>query len=241
MSITIKNLEKPKLPKVKMNCDDIIDEKLTKYPMIDDVWSRSSYNIIVGKMGQGKTSLVTNLVKRCFKKCFHTIYVIMPENSRASLDNDIFGKNLPENQLFDTLDENILQEIYQNMKEDSSEGYYSLLIIDDFQAQLKDKNIIKMLQKIITKMRHLRCSIFLLQQSFQALVKPLRELVSNLILFDLGKSQLSKIFEEVVQLDKTKYENLTQICFKEPHDWLLINLNRSKNIYRNFDLVEIDD
>lgn len=241
MSITIKKLDKPNLPTVKMMCDDIIDEKLTKYPMLNDVWSRSSYNIICGSMGAGKTSLITNLVKHCFKKCFHSIYLIMPETSRSSMQNDIFGKYLPDNHLFDNLDEDILINIYEKMKEDSKDGYYSLLIIDDYQAQLKDKNIIKILQKIITKMRHLRCTIFLLQQTFQALAKPLRELASNLILFDLGKSQLGKIFDEVIKMDKDKYEKLIQICFKDPHDWVLVNLNRSKNIYRNFDLVIIND
>lgn len=49
-----------------MNCDDVIHEKLTKYPMVSDCWATSSFNAIVGKMGQGKTSLVTSLVNRYF-------------------------------------------------------------------------------------------------------------------------------------------------------------------------------
>lgn len=241
MSVTIKTLDKPNLPKVKMNCDDCIDEKLTKYPMIKDVWSKTSFNIICGRMGQGKTSLMTNLVKNVFKKCYHHIYVVMPFNSRQSIENDIFGKYIHEDQLFDTLSEEIINNIYEELQENSKEKEYSLLIIDDFQAQLKDPEIIKTLQKIITKQRHLRCTTFLLQQNFQSLVKPLRELVTNLILFNLGKSQLSKIFDEVVQMDKDKYEQIIQLCFKDPHDWILVNLNRSKNIYCNMDLVEINE
>ena len=57
-------------------------------------------------------------------------------------------------------------------------------------------------------MRHLRTSIFLLQQNFQALAKPLRELASNLIIFNLGKSQLEKVFEELIQLHKDKYQDI---------------------------------
>ena len=75
MSITIKELEKPNLSKIKMNCDDVIHEKLTKYPMVSDCWATSSFNVIVGKMGQGKTSLVTSLVKKVFCKCFESIYI----------------------------------------------------------------------------------------------------------------------------------------------------------------------
>ena len=90
-------------------------------------------------------------------------------------------------------------------------------------------------------MRHLRCTIFLLQQNFQALQKPLRELVSNLVIFNVGKSQLSKIFEEIVQMEKEKYEKLIQVSFIEPHDWILINFHRSKKIYRMFDEIVFDE
>jgi len=228
--ITIKQLKKPKLGDIKMNCDKVIHKKLTEFPMTNDAWSTNNFTVIVGKMGQGKTSLLTNLVKNVFNKCFENIYLIMPENSRTSIENDIFTKHLPADQLYDTLTEEGLTEIYERLQESSKEKENSLLIIDDFQAQLKETQIIKVLQKIVTKMRHLRTTIFLLQQNFQALQKPLRELVSNLIIFNVGKSQLEKIFNEIVQMDKEKYEKLIKIAFVEPHDWILINFHRSKKI-----------
>ena len=238
--ITIKQLKKPKLGDIKMNCDKVIHKKLTEFPMTNDAWSTNNFTVIVGKMGQGKTSLLTNLVKNVFNKCFENIYLIMPENSRTSIENDIFTKHLPADQLHDTLTEEGLTEIYERLQESSKEKENSLLIIDDFQAQLKETPIIKVLQKIVTKMRHLRTTIFLLQQNFQALQKPLRELVSNLIIFNVGKSQLEKIFNEIVQMDKEKYEKLIKIAFVEPHDWILINFHRSKKIYRMFDEIVFD-
>lgn len=237
----IKKLEKPQLQRIKMSCDKIIHKKLTEYPMTNDVWSTASFNIICGKMGQGKTSLLTNLVKNVFNKCFESIYVIMPPSSRASIENDIYGKHIPEEQLFDTLTQEHLLQIYEDLQENTSEGYNSLLIIDDFQAQLKEPEIIKTLQKIITKMRHLRCTTFLLQQNFQALAKPLRELTSNLILFNLGKSQLSKIFIEIMQMDKTKFEQLVKIAFVDTHDWILVNFHKSRKIYKMFDEIIMDE
>ena len=239
--ITIKPLKKPELGNIKMNCDKIIHKKLADFPMTNDAWSTNNFTVIVGKMGQGKTSLLTNLVKNVFNKCFENIYLIMPENSRSSIENDIFTKHLPAEQLFDTLTEEGLTEIYERLQESSKEKENSLLVVDDFQAQLKEPAIVKVLQKIITKMRHLRCTIFLLQQNFQALQKPLRELVSNLVIFNVGKSQLSKIFEEIVQMEKEKYEKLIQVSFIEPHDWILINFHRSKKIYRMFDEIVFDD
>jgi len=233
--VKIKVLDKPDLGLVKMNCDNIIHEKLTKYQMTNEAFSTSSFNIIIGRMGQGKTSLLTSFVKKLFNKCFETIYVFMPSNSRASIENDIFGKNLPESQLFDSLTFENLSQVYKELQEHSKEKYNSLIIIDDFQVSLKDPEIIKVLQKIVTKMRHLRCTIFLLQQNFQALVKPLRELASNLIVFNLGKSQLEKVFDEVLQIDKDIFRKVIEISFKDPHDWLLINLHKSRKIYRMFD------
>ena len=165
----------------------------------------------------------------------------MPANSRASIDKDIYGKNLKPDQLFDTLTFQNISQVYEELQENSSEKYNSLLIIDDFQVALKDPEILKVLQKIVTKMRHLRTTIFLLQQNFQALSKPLRELASNIIIFNLGKSQLEKVFEEVVQLDKHKYQQIIDISFQDPHDWILINLHKSRNMYRMFDLLLVND
>ena len=237
--ISIKVLPKPDLEKVKMSCDGVIHKKLLKYPMIEEAFSTNSFNVVCGRMGQGKTSLVTSLVKSEFKKCFETIYVFMPANSRASIENDIYGKHLPSEQLFDTLTLEGITQVYEEVQEHSKEKYHSLIIIDDFQVSLKDPKIISVLQKIITKMRHLRCTIFLLQQNFQALAKPLRELVSNLITFNLGKSQLEKIFDECIQMDKDKYQEIIDVCFTDPHDWILINLHKSRTVYRMFDQIVV--
>ena len=152
--ITIKQLKKPELGNIKMNCDKVIHKKLQDFPMTNDAWSTNNFTVIVGKMGQGKTSLLTNLVTNVFNKFFENIYLIMPENSRTSIENDIFTKHLPADQLYDTLTELGLTEIYERLQESSKEKENSMLIIDDFQAQLKEPAIVKVLQKIITKMRH---------------------------------------------------------------------------------------
>ena len=239
--VRIEKLKKPDLQTVEMNCDNVISKRLLKYPMVQEAFSTTSFNIICGRMGSGKTSLLTSLVKTVFRKCFHSIYLFMPANSRASIENDIYGKNLPENQIYDTLTLEDLTNVYEEIQENSTNGYFSLIIIDDFQVALKSPEILKVLSKIVTKMRHLRTSIFLLQQNFQALAKPLRELASNLIIFNLGKSQLEKVFEELIQLHKDKYQDIIDISFKDPHDWLLINLNKSRSIYKGFDRLIFDD
>ena len=97
MSIRIEKLKKPDLSHIKMNYDNIIHKKLLEYPMIEEAFSMSHFTLICGKMGQGKTSLLTSLVKKVLNKCYETIYVFMPENSRASIENDLFGKTYLRN------------------------------------------------------------------------------------------------------------------------------------------------
>jgi hypothetical protein len=164
----------------------------------------------------------------------------MPSSSRASIENDIFGKNLPRDQLFDTLTADNLEDIYENLQENTGEGWNSILIIDDFQALLKDKDIQKILQKIITKMRHLRCTIFLLQQNFQALPKFLRELTTNLIAFNVGKSQLLKVFDETMPISKEQFQEINKLVFREPHDYLVVNFKHQR-LYKKFDEIILDD
>ena len=123
------------------------------------------------------------------------------------------------------------------MNENSKEGYNTLLIIDDFQQRLKDPFVSKALERIVIKTRHLRTTSFYLVQNFQKVPKSLREIAFNLVLFNIGKSQLFKVFEEVIQMKKEKYEEIIDLCYKDPHDFLLINLHRSKKIYRNWDEV----
>jgi hypothetical protein len=100
----------------------------------------------------------------------------------------------------------------------------------------KQSNIEKLLQKIILKMRHIRTTTFLLQQNVKSLPRNLRLLVSNYITFDLGKSQMMDLFDESIQLDKNKFQEIMDLGFKHKYDWLLINL-RNKNIYSKFDKI----
>ena len=236
----IEVLEKPNLKRVKMNVDDIIDEKIMKYPMSADLFSRTSFNVILGKMGQGKTSLITNFVKTIFKKCFEHMIVFIPTGSRKSIENDIYGKHLPDADLYDALTADNLDEVIEKIEESADNGENTLLIIDDFQSALKDPDVLARLQKIVTRMRHMRTTIFILQQNFQKMAKFLRELVTNVITFNVGKSQLDKLFEETVQLDKNKFQALIDLAFQERNDWIAINVNGNRNVYRMFDRIVLE-
>ena len=238
MSVYIEELRAPNLSRTKMNCDGVIDPKLEQYPMIRDSFSTTNFTVFLGPMGSGKTSLLVSLIKGVFKKCYNTIYLIMPSTSRMSLENDIFGKILPSSQIYDDLNESVLSEIFQKVEADSKEGYFSLVLIDDFQDALKTKDVEILLQKLVIKMRHLRTTTFILQQNVKSLPRSLRVLVSNYLSFNLGKSQMEDLFEESIRLPKSLFQSVMDVCFTKKYDWILINL-RSNTIYSKFDMVHI--
>ena len=237
MPIQLKVLKKPNLKAVKMLCDDVIDKKLTRYPMVEDCFSRNHYTIVIGKQGQGKTSLCVQLLSRdIMANCFENIYVFMPDESRQDLENDIFGKNLKPEQIYNDLKSDDLDELYDILKANKEQKENSLVLIDDFQNIFKNKDIEKSLEKLVIKLRHINTSIILLQQNFQKLPKKLRSLVFNIICFDLGKEELQEIFDEVIKKNRNQYMELLEFCFNEPHDWICVN-TKSRKIYKKFDEI----
>jgi len=166
--------------------------------------------------------------------------VFIPTGSRRSIENDIYGKHLPDADLYDALTANNLDEVIEKLEENSENEENTLIIIDDFQSALKDPDVLARLQKIVTRMRHMRTTIFILQQNFQKMAKFMRELVTNVITFNVGKSQLDKLFEETVQLDKNKFQALIDLAFQERNDWIAINVNGNRNVYRMFDRIVLE-
>jgi DNA replication protein DnaC len=239
----IKELDKPKFRNVKMMCDDVIDSKLEEYEAIKTCFSKHNFSIIAGKMGQGKTSLTINLIRNIFKKIFHEIYVIIPEISLQSISekDNIFMKYLnDEDHLYHEYSSDVLDTIYDKLQENSNNGYNSLLVIDDMGSQFKTNKLAEAtLNKIIIKMRHLKTSVFLLGQNIYQMPKKWREVCTNLITFNLGKSQMEKIFNEFYDIKKEQFTELMKL-FTNPHDYLVLCLKHQR-IFYNWDEVILDE
>lgn len=233
-------LEKPDLPKVKMNVDNIIDEKLRKYPAIERCFGTSNTTLVCGGTGSGKTTFVIQMLKTIFKKIFHNIYVIIPQNSMQSIDpkDNVFAKYLEPENIFHSYDVETLESIYEKLQEDASEGYFSLLIVDDYGNMLKSKEEAKVLQKMFLKNRHLRLTAFILCQNFYQMPKNIREITNNCILFNTNKSQNEKFFNEMFTYKKEDFDSIMKLM-PTTHDYLLISL-KHKKLYYNFDEIVFD-
>lgn len=242
MPIELKPLKKPKLENVNMICDIVIDKKLLRYPVIEQCFSRTNFTIIAGLMGAGKTTLAVQMINSLYRGVFSDVYVIMPANSIASIpDKNNFTKELdPDEHLYYEYNEDTLNTVYDKLQENSADGHHSLLLLDDFGNDYKDKKCEKLLNRIIIRMRHLRCSIMVLAQNIYQLPKKMREVASNLVCYNLGKSQMEKIFHEFLNMKQDKFVEVMKL-YKEPHDYLLLNIRKQKLYYKFEAEVILDD
>lgn len=234
MSLILKSLETPKFKKVNMQCDVLIDNKLTKFPVIEDCFSHTNFTIVLGLPGQGKSTLTIQMIRSLYRKCFNDMFVIIPEMSLHSIDekDNIFLKHLdPEENIFHEYTAEVMENVYSKLQENSHNDEFSLLVIDDFGANLKDKETEKILNKIIIKMRHLKCCVMLLCQNIFQLPKKIREVASNLITYNVGKSQMEKVFDDFFQLKRNEFEEVMKL-YKSPHDYLLLNIRKQKLYFK---------
>lgn len=227
---------KPNMGKIKFECDDEIDKKLNEYPLIRDFFNKSNTTVFLGKPGSGKTSLLVNFITKIYKKKFHKIYVFMPETSRKSLKNNIFEKFISPDQLYEELNVDTINEVYEKIKANSMEGLRSFLVLDDVQKALRDNQVTKVIKNLFANRRHLKLVIFVMLQNYFALEPRLRELISNIILFKMGKAEQIKIFEEIIETKKDSFNELQTIVFDKPYQWLFVNIE-SQRVFKCFDEI----
>jgi type IV secretory pathway VirB4 component len=88
---------------------------------------------------------------------------------------------LPNDQLYDDLTIENLDEIHDKMIENKKNGENTFLLIDDFQQKLKEPAIAKKLEQVIIRYRHLNSTVIFLQQNYNKCHQAIRIICSNLI------------------------------------------------------------
>ena len=178
MSIEIKKNRELILDIPEFTCDNNpLGEHLNKYEMLAHLNS-FSFTAIIGKPGSGKTSLLISFLtgkgnKKIFRKVFDHIHLVMPKSSRESMKKNPF-KNHSEDKMYEELNFDSINTIYDSLLSSSEEKEKSLLILDDVGAVLKYVKIGKKLRQIIYNRRHLKCHIVILLQSFLCIPKEVK-------------------------------------------------------------------
>ena len=240
MRLLIHNKPKLKMPEFK------VDEPLSKHlddPLLSNM-NKSFCCGLVGKAGSGKTSLMISFIqtRNFFKKVFNKIYVFMPNSSRNSMKNNIFNV-LPEDQLFEGVSYEILSEVYDRLLESTENNHKSLLVFDDVQSYLKNKEVEVNLLHIIANRRHLRCSVFIVAQNYNKIPKNIRQSFTDMFLFNVGKEEYINIYEENINFSKDDFSKVLteyrRIKKTEPNSFVYIH-DKDK-IFINWNEIIEDD
>lgn len=237
--ITIKKNDEPNLRKPKFNVDSELHKKLNDYE-ITRLMNRHTVSLFLGRAGSGKSTLLISMLQtpQLFKGVFHNIILFCPANSRASISNDFWAKNLPEEQIYDDLTMDSLAEAYQMAQENCGEGYRTLFVIDDLQSRLKGE-VEKFFLHICNNRRHSQISIWLACQNYMSIPKQVRAGLTDLFVFKCGKTEMNHIMEEQVELSPDLFHEVLPLVHNKSHDFLYINTG-ARRIFSNWDELIIN-
>ena len=241
MRLLIHNKPKLKMPEFK------VDEPLSKHLDDDPLLSNMNKSFccgLIGKAGSGKTSLMVSFLQtpKKLKKVFNKVYVFMPNSSRNSMKNNIFDI-LPEDQLFEGVSYEILSEVYERLLESTENNHKSLLVFDDVQSYLKNKEVEVNLLHIIANRRHLRCSFFIIAQNYNKIPKNIRQSFTDIFLFNVGKEEYINIYEENINLSKDDFSKvLTEYrSIKKTESNSFIYIHDKNKIFINWNEIIEDE
>jgi GTPase SAR1 family protein len=209
------------------------DEPLTKRECICNDALLKNLNkkfvlALIGKAGSGKTSFLVSLLNQKNKylnRVFHKIYVFMPQTSRASMKDNIF-ESLPDDQLFEGVTFENLSTVYNQLLENSEGGKLSLLVFDDCQAYLKNKEVEVNLLHIIANRRHLKTSVCIVAQNYIKIPLDIRKSFTQMAIFNINKEEWKYVFDENINVPKLEFDNVLKEFKKtkkeEPNTFLFV-------------------
>lgn len=231
-------LKKPTLPPTQMLCDKGLHPKLDAYEMTKYLNSHST-NLLLGKPRSGKSSLMWSMLRsrKMLNKVYNNVYLFQPSHSRTSIKNNIFKKH-DKDKMFDELTFVDLYDVVERIKAtDKDEN--NVIIFDDMSAYLKNKETLQLFKELIFNRRHLRTSIFFLNQTFMSVPKELRRLFSNIFLFKVGQNELSNVFTELVEDDNVRglQSVIAKRVFDKPYNYLFINTD-NQDFFKGFDRIK---
>ena len=115
----------------------------------------------------------------------------------------------------------------------------SLIIIDDFANDLKDNNLIIMLNKMVIKARHLSCCFLFTLQSYYLLDLRIRKQLTNASIFKpKNKKEWESIAGELLNIEKDNMLKFYNYIYEKPYDHLDIDLTVNK-FYKNFNELTV--
>ena len=240
VKIEIKKGEDPNLKRPVFLCDKVLKDGVpTPFDLLVDAFK---FILWVGRPASGKTSMLFSLFKdkRCLKKTWNNIILVMPRQSLDSMksSSNIF-KDIDEEKLYDDLVD--IDVIREQVKAYASDGESSVIIIDDQMTKLKDKGIERILADIVANRRHYKTSIIILTQIYERVPLKLRKLVNVLFMMHKpSKKEFTMMMDEQLEYNEDVAHSLFKLGYNKPYDWIMIDVP-SQKIFNNFNQIIIKE
>ena len=202
-----------------------------------------SIYVLCGSGGSGKTSLLLNMfkTKQLYRKKFHNIFYICPSSSFSSVAKHPF---IDHENVYHELTYSVLENIYNELielKETEKKPIYSLIIIDDYADAMKDPSILKILNRMIIKARHINCCFFFTLQSYYYFPKILRKQITYITLFKPKNiEEFYSIAKELFNMNQDDALKLYDYVFDVPYSHLDVD-TVTNTYYKNFNLLKLEN
>lgn len=183
--------------------------------------------LLVGSGGSGKSSLVLGMFKKggAYHRKFHHVYYFVPSASFHSVENHPFAKHdkvfheMTYDGLMELHDE-LLDRKNKNIEEEEAPEY-NLVLIDDMAADLKNKDILKALNKMLIKARHLNTGFVFTLQSYLYMPRILRKQVTFCTIFrPRTRAEWQSVADEVLQMEEKDAKRIFDYVFDAPYTHL---------------------
>lgn len=198
----------------------------------------SSFTILSGRPGSGKTTALLNLLMRRqhYGSKFDAVYIISP--SFGSIDSDYLS-SIPKDQIFYELNpktlDTILTQIY-----DRHQGQKVLLVLDDVVNDLAHNATQRSLQKLLFNRRHLTSkdpdakrggfvSVIMTTQVLNRIPLMLRKMANSVWLWPTrSQPEIRAIRDELVPTGKDAFKSVLDSAWGDLHSPLIVDVDAGK-------------
>ena len=210
--------------------------------------------IIGASQRSGKTNWIINALGRdkLYGKDFkpENIYIFSPSLKSNKWQRFIEAKEVPEENLFDSLNEGELEALYEDVEseyyeaiDDKKKPPNKICIFDDlgFGGSLRGKSKFGIIDKITMNGRHFNLSSAYLVQSYKQLTPDVRANLSGLVVFNLSTRELESIVHEHNYLESSKaFMKMFRATTKKKHSNFIINYsNDPANLYMDQNFIPV--
>lgn len=240
-----------KISKIEMLTDKVLEDKKGRsvpYPLIKN----SGFMIqISGASRSGKTTLLINLISKRARKGIRQSYlslfddIIIVSPSTHTLKTDVF-EDIDDSKKFNTLDEEVIDDIQDLISDNRDNDTHTLLILDDVSVLMKNAGVIQPLVNLANNRRHKNLSIILTTQIYNMCPLPLRKNLDLLFIFkQKTRQEQESVIKDYFLIERSKVIKLFKFIYREKYDFMILDFTQRKKpeyaYFRNFNEIEFTE